>query len=327
MSALTSEKSERLLNLLIMLLVQRRYVGKERIRRLLYADSTTEAFEKMFERDKEELRSLGVPIEVGTADKYFDDEVGYRVSPDRFALPAIELQPDEAAVVGLATRVWEHATLAKATTEAVRKLAAAGLEVDPTALDIAQPRLGADEPAFEVFWQAVCERVPLRFAYRRPGEAAATTRHLQPWGVTRYAGRWYAVGYDTDRDDERVFRLSRVEGRVRPDGPAGSYEVPDSVDPREVARRLAPGRSSERAVLLVRSDAAWPLRRAADEVQADVPGPDDASGWDRLVLTSRPAGLAEEVLGFGADVVVEEPAAVRDQVVERLRALAAGGAA
>ncbi|GAA4692114.1 helix-turn-helix transcriptional regulator [Nocardioides nanhaiensis] len=326
MTAMTSEKSERLLNLLIMLLVQRQYVGKERIRRLLYADSTPDAFEKMFERDKEELRSLGVPIEVGTADKYFDDEVGYRVLPDSFALPAIELRPDEAAVVGLATRVWEHATLAKATTEAVRKLAAAGLDVDPSALDIAQPRLAADEPAFEVFWQAVCERVPLRFDYRRPGEQQATTRHLQPWGVTRYGGRWYAVGHDTDRDGERVFRLSRVEGKVHADGPAGSYEVPDSVDPREVARRLAPGRSSEPAVLLVRSGAAWPLRRAADEVHPGVAGPDGSTDWDRLVLTSRPVGLAEEVLGFGADVVVVEPVGVRAEVVERLRGLGAAPA-
>ena len=73
----------------------------------------------MFERDKEELRSLGVPIEVGNIDPLFDDEPGYRISPDEFALPDIRLAADEAAVVGLATRVWEHARLAEATTDAV----------------------------------------------------------------------------------------------------------------------------------------------------------------------------------------------------------------
>src|SRR3954452_12773478 len=136
-------KSERLLNLLIMLLVQRHYVAKDRIREILYPGSSTEAFEKMFERDKEELRSLGVPIEVGSMDAYFDDEPGYRVRLDEFALPDISLTPDEAAVVGLATRVWQHARLADATSEAVRKLTAAGLEVDASALDIAEPRLSA----------------------------------------------------------------------------------------------------------------------------------------------------------------------------------------
>ncbi|MDQ3484424.1 MAG: WYL domain-containing protein, partial [Actinomycetota bacterium] len=185
---MTAPKSERLLNLLIMLLVQRHYVAKARIRSILYPGSSVDAFEKMFERDKDELRSLGVPIEVGQIDPYFDDEPGYRIRPDEFALPEIDLEPDEAAVVGLATKVWEHARLAKATTEAVRKLTAAGVDVDVAALEIAQPRLSADEPSFDVFWEATCERTPLEFEYLRSGQAAPATRHLQPWGVTRYSG-------------------------------------------------------------------------------------------------------------------------------------------
>src|SRR6476646_2723885 len=125
-----SSKTERLLNLLIMLLVQRHYVAKDRIRAILYPDASDEAFEKMFERDKDELRSLGVPIEVGQMDAYFDDEPGYRIRADEFALPEISLESDEAAVVALATTVWEPARLADATTGAVRKLTAAGLDLD-----------------------------------------------------------------------------------------------------------------------------------------------------------------------------------------------------
>ena len=96
---MTASKTERLLNLLIMLLVQRHYVSKERIREILYADApSTDAFEKTFERDKDELRSLGVPIEVGQMDAYFDDEPGYRIRADQFALPEISLESDEAQV-------------------------------------------------------------------------------------------------------------------------------------------------------------------------------------------------------------------------------------
>src|SRR3954453_4101424 len=109
------QKSERLLNLLIMLLVQRHYVSKDRIRSILYPDSSTDAFEKMFERDKEELRSLGVPIEVGNMDAYFDDEPGYRIRPDQLALPDVELTTDEAAGAGRGTRVGEHARPPRAT--------------------------------------------------------------------------------------------------------------------------------------------------------------------------------------------------------------------
>ena len=313
------QKSERLLNLLIMLLVQRHYVSKDRIRAILYPDSSTDAFEKMFERDKEELRSLGVPIEVGSMDAYFDDEPGYRIRPDQLALPDIQLTSDEAAVIGLATRVWEHARLAEATTEAVRKLTALGVATDVSALEIAQPRLSADEPSFDVFWEAVQDRTPVEFDYRRSGATDTMTRHLQPWGVVRYSGRWYVVGFDTDRGEERVFRLSRVQGEARKKGRPGSYDVPPGTDVRATTVRLAPAPTTAPVTLLVREDAGLALRRDADSVEAGVPGPDDRTGWDRVVVT-RGSGVADEVLGYAADVYVEEPEHLRDEVVRRLTA-------
>jgi len=313
-----ASKTERLLNLLIMLLVQRHYVSKGRIREILYADSpSTDAFEKAFERDKEELRSLGVPIEVGQMDAYFDDEPGYRVRADEFALPEINLESDEAAVVALATRVWEHARLAEATTDAVAKLAAAGLDLDLGALDIAQPRLSADEPSFDVFWEATLSRRPVTFDYRRPGYDAPLTRHLEPWGVVRYSGRWYVVGEDTDRGEERVFRLSRVVGAARMTGQPGSFTVPPGTDVREVARRLAPATPAEEAVVLVRPGTAAVLRRTATDTEYDVPGPDEQTPWDRLRLHG---AQADELLAFGPDLYVEGPVALRDEVVARLRA-------
>ena len=314
----TSAKTERLMKLLIMLLVQRHYVAKDKIRAILYPDASTEAFEKMFERDKEELRSLGVPVEVGHMDAYFDDEPGYRIRPDAFALPEIDLAPDEAAIVGLATRVWEHQRLARATTEAVRKLTAAGIDIDLSALDIAQPRLVADEPAFDVFLEALTERSAVEFEYWRSGSAAPALRHVQPWGVTRYAGRWYVLGLDTDRGAERVFRLSRVQGEARRTGKPGAYEIPAGLDISATTRRLAPAPSTERAVVLARTGAAVPLRRMADDVEVDVVGPDTRTTWDRLVLTRSNVGLDDEVLSLGASVYVEEPASLRETVVARL---------
>ncbi len=312
-------KSERLMNLLIMLLVQRHFVPKQRIRSILYAGSTDDAFEKMFERDKEELRSLGVPIEVGHMDAYFDDEPGYRIQPEQLGLPAIELEADEAAVIGLATRVWQHARLAEATTDAVRKLSAAGIDVDVSALDIVEPRLSADEPSFDVFWEATQERCEVEFDYRTAGSAETTTRHLQPWGVARHSGRWYVVGHDTDRGEERVFRLSRVQGQARRRGPAAAYDVPPGTDLQALTRRLAPTPAPEQAVLLVRRGAGHLLRRGAESIETDVVGPDDATTWDRLVLTRSSLGLADEVLGHGSAVVVEEPLDLRAEVVARLR--------
>ncbi|WP_181311016.1 helix-turn-helix transcriptional regulator [Nocardioides campestrisoli] len=318
---MANRKSERLLNLLIMLLVQRRYVPKSRIREILYPDQGEEAFERMFDRDKEELRSLGVPVETGTLDAYFEDEVGYRIRPDQLALPEISLDADEAAVVGLAGKVWQHATLADATAEALRKLAAAKVPVDVAALDIVEPHIGADEPTFDVFWAATQERREVVFDYRRPGAPEARTRHLQPWGVVRYSGRWYAVGFDTDRGEERVFRLSRIQGPARLVGEPGSYEIPEGTDIRAVATRLVPAPATEPVAVLVRAGTGHGLRRMADAVEADVPGPDDRTAWDRVRLTASPRVVADEILPYGADAYVESPDSLRADVRGRLTTL------
>jgi proteasome accessory factor B len=320
-----ARKSERLLNLLITLLVSRSYVTKERIRTVVeqYREAGDEAFEKMFERDKDELRSLGVPIEVGYLDRAFEDEPGYRIERSAFELPQIELEPDEAAVIGLAARVWQHAGLASATSDALVKLKAAGVSVDRGALSTVAPQLTVDEPTFESFWSATQERVPVTFDYRTASSAETATRHLEPWGVVSFRGRWYVVGLDTDRDAPRLFRLSRVQGEVHPSGRPGAYEVPEGTDIRALTESLAPTRApaEERASLLVRQGAALGLRRQATAAPGQTP-----AGWDRVEISyGRTDALADEILGYGADVVVEGPAELRELVVGRLRQVAAAG--
>ena len=321
---MTARKSERLLNLLITLLVSRTYVTKDKLRNVVeaYREASDDAFEKMFERDKDDLRALGVPIEVGGFDPMFEDEKGYRISRGAFELPDIDLDPQEAAVVGLAARVWQHAGLAAATSDALVKLKAAGVSVDREALDVVQPQLTAEEPAFEPLWDATRTRTPVRFTYRRSGASKAATRHLQPWGVVSFRGRWYVAGHDTDRDEPRVFRLSRVQGVVSTDGKAGSYEVPPGTDLRAMTQSLAPAPADQTAEVLVRDAAGNGMRR-----HATVSGQQDGvpDGWDRLTVTYGAGdAFADEVLSYGADVVVLEPAEVRDYVVRRLQEAAQG---
>jgi proteasome accessory factor B len=318
---LAARKSERLLNLLITLLVSRSYVTKERIRSVVeqYRDAGDEAFEKMFERDKDELRSLGVPLEVGYLDRAFEDEPGYRIERSAFELPQVDLEPDEAAVIGLAARVWQHAGLASATTDALVKLKAAGVSVDRAALSTVAPQLTVAEPTFEAFWAATEARTPVAFDYRTATSAESAQRHLQPWGVVSFRGRWYVVGHDTDRGEPRLFRLSRVQGSVRTTGRPGAYEVPEGTDIHALAASLAPASSEHRARLLVRHGSALGLRRQASEI--DGPAPE---GWDLLEVTyGRTDAMADEVLAYAADVVVESPEDLRDLVVGRLRKVAA----
>ena len=137
------------------------------------------------------------------------------------------------------------------------------------------------------------------------------------------SGRWYLVGFDTDRRAERVFRLDRVVGDVRTVGTPGSYDVPPDTDLREVLRRLAPIPQADRAVLLARAGAGHSFRRRAARLEHDVPGPDRRTLWDRIVLERPARGLVDEVLYHGADVVLVEPADLRAQLVARLEAVSA----
>ena len=326
---MSTAKSERLLNLVILLLVARNYTSKEQIRQLMepYRASSDEAFDRMFERDKDDLRALGIPLEVGYVDKFFEDEHGYRIKRDAFELPAIDFTADEVAVLGLAARVWRHAGLAAATSDALVKLKAAGLSFDREQLEQVQPTLVAEEPAFESMWQATVHRTPVQFDYSRAGQRDATTRHVEPWGVVTAQGRWYVAGLDTDRGEPRLFRLSRIVSEVRATGEPGSFSVPEGTDLRAMSASLAPREPDCSAVVLARSGAANGLRRRAAVTATGVTGPDGTPGWDQLdVPYVSEADFAGELLGYADAVVVESPDELRTAVRDRLSSVLAGGA-
>jgi len=323
----SAAKSERLLNLVILLLVARNYTTKEQIRELMepYRASNDEAFDRMFERDKDDLRALGIPLEVGFVDKFFEDEQGYRIKRDAFELPAIDFAADEVAVLGLAARVWRHAGLAAATSDALVKLKAAGLSFDREQLEQVQPTLGAEEPAFEAMWQATVHRLPVQFDYSRPGQRDATTRHLEPWGVVTAQGRWYVAGLDTDRGEPRMFRLSRIVSAVTSTGEPGSYTVPAGTDLRALSESLTPRQPDRSAIVLARTGAANGLRRRADVSARGVTGPDGTPEWDRLEVPYVSASdFAGELLGYADAVVVESPGELRAAVRDGLAGILAG---
>lgn len=318
---MSAKKTERLMNLLILLLSSRAYLPKHVLRDSLaeYRNAPSdEAFEKMFERDKDELRALGVPVEMGSFDPLFEDEQGYRVSRADFELPEISLSAEESAVVGLAARVWQHQELAATTQDALRKLASDGVALDGDARPVFAPQLAADEPAFLTVLDAISARQRVAFDYRASTSADVMRRHLEPWGVVGYRGRWYVVGHDRDREDRRVFRLSRIEGDVVAEGEPDAYAVPHDLDLTTVAAHLAPQTPDQEAVLRVRVGQAQALRG-----RAQVERVDDA--WERLrVPYGRLDLMVAQVCELGAAVVVEAPEPLREAVLARLRgALAA----
>lgn len=306
-------KSERLVNLTMALMATPRFVTVEEISRLVTGydppngDVTDAAFRRMFERDKEQLRELGIPVETGPVDPLYGDDLGYRIRRGDYALPPLQLEPDEAAALGLAARFWSSAALSSASASGLRKLAAGGVDaVVPVGFEA---RVDAADPAFAPLIEAVRARRTVTFPYRRPG-SEESVRHLEPWGVVSRRRNWYVVGRDRDRGAERVFRLSRITGPVSFDGDPEAYAIPEGVDLRAAVSDAAPAEPTATARIRLADGVGTRLRRrgTVNGAVLELPYADDER-------------LAEEILGYGPGAVVLEPQSLRDEVVRRLRAL------
>jgi proteasome accessory factor B len=314
---LSAKKLERLVNLLLMLLSARRPVSSEQIRAVVpgYDQDDHDAFRRMFERDKEELRELGVPVETEPLDAW-GDEVGYRVPKASYELPAIALEPDEAAAVALAARLWQSAGLADASASALLKLRAAGIEADPVATAGIEPRVAARDASFDPLLAAVRAGRPVSFGYQPSYADRPVRRTVEPWGLVHRHGNWYLVGHDRDRTATRVFKLSRVRGEVTTEGAAGTVHVPDGIDLQAAVAPFDSDPATGTAVVRLAPGAAWDVRRTALSLT------EDPDGWTRAEV---PLGdvdrFADWLVGFGPDVVVLSPPEARTAVVERLRGL------
>jgi proteasome accessory factor B len=317
-------RTERLVNLVICLLSTRRFLTAAQIAATVpgYEHDPEdprdhEAFQRKFERDKAELRDLGVPLETGTT-SIVDPEPGYRIARGDYALPDVHLEPDETAAVGIAARLWQHAGLAAAATSGLLKLRAAGVDVDLHGTTFGVEPVVTVDKAFGPLQTAARERRVVRFDYRTPEDDAATSRRLQPWGVVSWRSRWYVVGHDLGRGATRSFRMSRIVSDVRMVGEPGAFTPPADTDLiTHVARWSGPVDHPHRATLLVQPGRAAGLRRFAESVTAGTDG-------DRVVVSySDPDGFARWIVGYGADVVVLEPDEARKATVARLRDLVA----
>ncbi len=314
---MAQRKTERLMNLVFTLLATNQYLTKDQIRSSIaeYREDTDLAFERKFERDKQELRDLGLEIETGSYDTT-GGVTGYRLLRADVELPQIDLSVEESAVIGLAGQLWDHAGMAAESTTALLKLKAAGHDLDPSALRMTEARLSADEPAFDTVFDATGRRLPITFEYRRR-DGATTVRHLEPWGMTSYRERWYVGGFDRDRGEPRLFRVSRIVGEVKPDGEAGEYQIPEDADLSQVMRALHPPEADSSAVLRIAAGRAQSLRRHAVRVD-----PVDEAADEVEVSYARLWDIADDIASYGPDVVVVSPPELRDAVIERLRRMA-----
>ena len=310
---------ERLVNLVALLLEARRPLTFEEIRADLpaYQQEDKATAKRQFERDKDTLRAIGIPVEVAPTDVW-EVEEGYRIPRERYELPEVEFSAAEAAALFVAA----HAGVGGEAAQAFRKLA---LGVDTGVLAGLAERegsLGVDAaaPHLSDVADAVARRRRVRFRYR-PVQGRTGEREVDAWGLVFRRGSWYLVGQDRKRKEPRSFRLSRFVSAVKdlgeapppPDGFRASEHVqagPWGLGEPETTARVA---FSPKVAWWALSGlpSARTLRTRRDGwAEAEVP----AAGGDSFVSW---------VLSFGADARVLSPRPFRDAVVERLEAVRA----
>ncbi|MFB8147059.1 helix-turn-helix transcriptional regulator [Microbacterium sp. NPDC056003] len=314
-----SPPEERLVNLVVALMATDQGLTKDTIlssvagyREQSESGASKDALEKMFERDKESLRGLGVPIEtIGDwADPDDLREARYRVPTTEYALPDdIEFTPAELALLNLAGGVWSESSMSDDARSGLRKIRALGIPVDEPIIGYS-PRISLREPSFPDLQRAIEQSRVVRFPYLKPGETAPRTRRVQPLALVEYEARWHVFGIDLDVRADRTFLLSRIVGPV-----ATTRETFDAA--------LRDG-AGERALRGLEEVAA----RSTSLLEVN-PGTEAAL---RLARRARPAEqgirvpyvdvhiFADELASYGPEVRVVEPAELRDQVIERLAA-------
>ena len=302
------DKLERLLNLTAALLHTPRPLSASELRERMagaYSEDKT-AFRRMFERDKADLRSIGVPIEVSTLYRLDPPVDGYRILPDAYAERDARFAPDELAALHLATNLVRLEGGAGAGLARLGGAASAGHVGEAVE---AVGELPFHHELSKLVFAAVGRRA-VSFPYR------GTERHVEPWRLSCHRGHWYLVGWDCRQSQERLFRVDRIDGTVKALG-AASHEVGEGPDPRTIKPwEFGAGEPVMARVLVDADQASWACHRAGVDGERQ---PDSS-----VVLTLQvrdAAALRAFVLDFLDHAEVLEPQWLRDEVASWLEAL------
>lgn len=308
-----SRKTERLVNLTIALLATKRYLTKSEIFRTIEGyEGSAESKERMFERDKDDLRNLGIDIEVGSFDPLFEDEAGYRIKPDNYQFQLGEISSQEVSLLSLAAEAWRGAALAGSAQTALRKLHAIGIKTDLDSLPELAPHVNNRDRNLQIAISAITSKKVISFQYLSE-DLQLQNRKVAPYAVASKYGYWYLYGEDRDKNSLRSFRLDRISGEIDEEGRSSAYEIPPDF---QIRNHMLASEESATALIYLRSGRANNLRNRS---KASENGKKIA-GWDLVELTFRDRErLIEELLWYGDDVVLSQPQDIRDEIISRLK--------
>lgn len=213
---MSDNKTERQLNLLFLLLNTVQPLEREVIRKRIpgYSNKSDEAFERMFERDKEDLRELNIPIETVSIDIFQEDLFGYRIRKENWLLPELNLSVAERSMVNVAAAAWREAQLASAFTAAVKRIGTADIPDKAELPSSLLVDLANTSNHLLTIMHAKQADKCVSFSYLSKGETEVKERTVAPWRMFLSEGNAYLIGFDHDKGEARTFRLSRVVGNL-----------------------------------------------------------------------------------------------------------------
>ena len=306
-----SRKIERLINLTIALLATKRYLTKSEIFRTVEGyEGSAETKERMFERDKDDLRSLGITIDVGSFDPLFNDEAGYRIRSESYQLDLGDITPTEMSLLSLAADAWQGAAFAEQAQSAILKLSSIGIPADPIDIPGFSPKLSNSSKDLETISGAIGGSDYLIFDYLSPS-LLSERREVIPIALSNKSGFWYVSGVDKAVQEVRTFRLDRVQGAITVLKNKEDFEFPTDFELDQTVASSA----IRFAIIDVRKGKGHAIRALATSVT-------DLGEWDQIKVPIYTIEyLTAQILWHGDDVFVHEPVDLRENVVQQLEAL------
>jgi len=305
-----SRKSERLVNLVIALLATKRYLTKSEIFRTIEGyEGSSESMERMFERDKDELRALGIEIEVSALDPLFEDEIGYRIRFEDYVMDHSGFTTNEIAYMSLAAQVWKEEALSEIAQHAMRKLAGLASPIDISEIPAIAPVLINAPKFLNEIIDCISKRRTIEFVYL-DSEMKTQSRQVNVYSYFSYKGNWYFSGLDVRKMEIRTFKCDRIVGDVSVSKGSKMYEIPEEYIPSTESEENAYELTAQ---LLVRKGRGSQLRNRASKIVTD----EDFDAVD--VPYSSENELLSLVLWHLDDVQVLAPSALRDSVIKSLK--------
>ena len=307
-----SRKIERLINLTIALLATKRYLTKSEIFNSVDGyEGTPETKERMFERDKDDLRSLGIEIEVGSFDPLFNDEAGYKIKQEKYQFDLGDISSTDVSLLSLAAEAWQEASFGDVAQKALLKLRSIGIPSDELSLPETVLKLSDGGQDLSLITRAIAQHQLLNFAYLDTS-MNVNLRSIVPVALSTRNGFWYLSGVDQDIQEIRTFRIDRISGEVTASAGPIDFETPVGFDPHKVSFEIP---FNDSAVIDVRAGKCASLRALAISTTS-------LGEWDQIkVPILNLDSLASLVLWHGLDAFVQEPAQLKELVVAQLEAL------